>query len=124
MIDFPYAARFGSVQSRDANQRLLASRQPAFSRHASALGALLCSDDPGSGDQLELLILGPQAQPSRDRVRWQARKQSRKHDSALRREVETRVNDDLLSSRTHKSLAAVLVLDQVVDPANVVLIMK
>lgn len=65
MIDFPYAARLESVQSRDANQRLLASRQPAFSRHASALGALLCSDDPGSGDELELLILGPQAQPSR-----------------------------------------------------------
>ncbi|TKA73078.1 hypothetical protein B0A55_11945 [Friedmanniomyces simplex] len=65
MIDFPYAARLESVQSRDANRRLFAPRQPAFSRYASALGALLCSDDPGSGDELELLILGPQAHPSR-----------------------------------------------------------
>ncbi|KAK3616827.1 hypothetical protein LTR56_025696 [Elasticomyces elasticus] len=64
MIDFPYAARLESVQHRDINRRPLPSRQPAFSRYASALGALLCRDDPSSGNDLELLILGPQAQPS------------------------------------------------------------
>ncbi|KAK3614048.1 hypothetical protein LTR56_027517 [Elasticomyces elasticus] len=83
MIDFPYAARLESVQHRDFNQRPPPSRQPAFSRYSSALGNLLCRDDPSSGNDLELLILGPQAQPSRPSTMANAQALPEAHHSSI-----------------------------------------
>ncbi|KAK3625367.1 hypothetical protein LTR56_020452 [Elasticomyces elasticus] len=83
MIDFPYAARLESVQLRDVNRRPLPSRQPAFSRYSSALGALLCRDNPSSGHDLELLILGPQAQPSRPSTMANAQALPEAHHSSI-----------------------------------------
>ncbi|KAK4898293.1 hypothetical protein LTR49_027857 [Elasticomyces elasticus] len=69
MIDLPYAVRLESVQHCDVNRRPLLSRQPAFSRYSSTLGALLCRDDPSSGNDVELLIWVHNRNPV-DRARW------------------------------------------------------